>query len=340
MHIIFFLLALFSITKSLICTEKGQCSAVSTNPNYADCVSGLCECSTLGFIGNASVLNKCRCVLPNKVYWDNGLAYCINYDIVVQNDKDNLKEDTQLSIVNTVLKSLIWPTPTTIIYALMTHTPNPIFDLFELDAKGRVDPLGTFSGRDGLVEYFYGPVWTGSTRITKVTFKKLISQDNIVYMNAVYLFENWDQTLQNKLSEYNLTQSGSFTFSENGKIKSTDLIIHNAGAMTTASNPISDPKSEAFIMQTCGIILGAANCTADKDPEGYYTGYPDCIHHFTNVYRGGSFDNLYFDGNTSFCRFFHSLLAIVNPIHCSHSGVTGGHKCVDHPYESYYYQNY
>lgn len=341
MDIMLFLIVLFGINEGLTCTEQGHCNNVSTNPNYVNCVSGQCECSTLGFAGNATATNKCRCILPNKVYRESEIPYCINYDVAVKNNKDNLKEDAQLSTVFAVINSLNWPTPTTIIYALMTGLPHPIFDSFELDAKGRVDPLGTFLGRDGLVEYFYGPVWTGSTRITKVTFKKFISQDNVVYINAVYLFENWDQTLQNKLSEYNLTQSGSFTFSERGKINSTNLIIHNAGAMTVASNPISDPKSQAFIMQTCGIILGAANCTADKDPLGYYTGFPDCIDHFTNIYEGGTFDNLYFNGNTSFCRFFHALLAIVSPgHHCSHSGKTGGGKCINHPYESYYSQEF
>lgn len=49
-YIIFFLLALFSFTESLVCTEQGHCNSVSINPNYVNCISGICECSTLGFI--------------------------------------------------------------------------------------------------------------------------------------------------------------------------------------------------------------------------------------------------------------------------------------------------
>lgn len=343
MYIICLVLALFSITEGLVCSEKGQCSRVSNNPNFVDCVAGQCQCSQLGFIGNASEVNKCRCTLPNKVYWENGITYCINYDDAVRLNKENLQEDRQISIINIVYNSLIWPTPAGIIFSLITGAPNPIFDLFEsgTGVKGRVDPVGTFSNNDGVVEYFYGAVWTGSPRISKITFKKLISQNNIVHVNVVLLFDVYDQTQQNKLFSYNLTQSGSFTFDEIGKISSTDLIIHNLGAATTASNPISDPKSPAFIQQVCGIILGAANCTADKDPEGHYTDFADCINSFTNVYEGGTFDNIYFNGNTSVCRFYHSLLAIARPFqHCSHSGKSGGGKCINHPYQSYYNQDY
>lgn len=340
---IFFLLSLFSITESLVCNAQWQCSSVATDYNYVNCVLGQCQCSTLGFVGNASLSNKCRCILPNKVYWENGLVYCINYNDAVKYNKESTQEDNQLSKINLVYNSLIWPAPAGIIYSLITGTPNPIFDLFETGSgvKGRVDPVGTFSGNDGVVEYFYGAVWTGSPRISKVTFKKFISQNNIVHVNVVLLFDVYDQTQQNKLYSYNLTQSGSFTFDNQGKISSTDLIIHNLGAATTASNPISDPKSPAFIQQVCGIILLVANCTSDKDPSGYYTDFADCMNSFTNVYEGGTFDNIYFNGNTSVCRFYHSLLAIARPDHhCSHAGKSGGGKCINHPYESYYNQNY
>lgn len=340
---IFLLLALFGITESLNCTAQWQCNIVSADYNYVNCVSGVCACSTLGFVGNATLVNKCRCVSPNKVYWENTLSYCLNFNNAVKFEKENLQEDRQLSVIYTVYNSLIWPTPAGIIFSLITGTPNPIFDLFEAGTgvKGRVDPVGTFSGNEGVVEYFYGAVWTGSPRISKVTFKKFLSQGNVVHVNAVLLFDVYDQTQQTKLFSYNLTQSGSFSFDEAGKINSTDLIIHNLGAATTASNPISNPKSPEFIQQVCGIILLVANCTADKDPEGYYNGFPDCINHFTNIYEGGTFDNIYFNGNTSVCRFYHSLLAIARPgQHCSHSGKTGGGKCITHPYSSYYDQNY
>lgn len=343
MHIIVVLLALFSITESLGCTAEWQCNNVSNHSNYVDCVAGQCKCSTLGFVGNATSINKCRCLLPNKVYYDNGIPYCINYANAAKCHNDNLKEDRQMSAVNELYSYLVWPAPPAVIYALNTGTPHPMFDLFVPGdgVKGRVNPVGNFYGRDGVVEYFVGPVWTGSTRISKVTVKKLISQGNLVFVNMVLFFERWDPTLQNKLGEYNLTQSGTFTFNEEGKITSTDLTIPNLGATTDASNPISDPKSPEFIMQVCGIILGAANCTQDKDPQGYYTGYPDCIDKFTNVYEGGTFDNIYFNGNTSVCRFWHSLLAIARPEHhCSHSGKGGGGKCINHPYESYYTEDF
>jgi len=37
----------------------------------------------------------------------------------------------------------------------------------------------------------------------------------------------------------------------------------------------------------------AANCTSDKDPLGYYTDFVDYMNSFTNVYEGGTFDNIW-----------------------------------------------
>eukprot|EP01097_Dermamoeba_algensis_P006559 TRINITY_DN40_c0_g2_i2.p1 TRINITY_DN40_c0_g2~~TRINITY_DN40_c0_g2_i2.p1 ORF type:complete len:318 (+),score=77.06 TRINITY_DN40_c0_g2_i2:189-1142(+) len=59
------------------CTAQWECSEVG-DYNYVKCgSSGTCEClSQQGFIGTAQPSDKCRC--DKSVFWQNGLAYCID----------------------------------------------------------------------------------------------------------------------------------------------------------------------------------------------------------------------------------------------------------------------
>ena len=339
--ILSFLLAiLFSKTESLACSQQWQCnSTVTTDFNYVDCVSGMCQCKTTsGFSGDATVSNKCRCVAPNKVEWANGAPYCIK-----PFDRDALiielaNDAYQLSIVQAVYQSLIYPTPAIIMGALIAGQPVPLEAFIAVNATGRVDPLGQFSDQDGIVEYFYGTVWTGAARISKITFKKLTTQNNIVSVNVVLTFDIYDPPQQNILYSYNLTQTGAFTFNSNKLIQSMDLIIHNLGANSDYTTPAYDQN---VIGQICFLILEVAKCNSTFDPAGYYTSQADCFNHFMNVYQWGSWDNIYFNGNCTICRYFHTLLAIGRPaMHCSHAGKTGGGKCINHNYATYFNEDF
>lgn len=325
---------------SLACTSKTQCLSVSRQLNYVDCdsSSGQCACLNMnGFSGNATPECKCDCVSPSKVFLlDSGSAYCSDIAASVVNANEKLQADYQVAIIKAVYDGLVWPAPRDIMIALITGQPSIIYNYFAENARGRVDPVGTFSTHDGIVEYFYGLTWTGATKITKVQFKKLISQGNIVHSNVVLTFNLYDQTQQHVIFTYNLTQSGSFTFDANKKIASADLIIHNLGEISDKQTP----KGPEFINTLCYLILNVAGCNATFDPQGFYADFPDCVQHF-NQYEWGSMDNVYFNGNTAICRFFHALLAIGRPhVHCSHSGRTGGGKCQKHDYSSYYTVDY
>lgn len=345
LFVVFSLLLFISGTNSLACSSRAQCLPVSERIFFVACVAGQCQClSTNGFSGNATVEGKCMCQSPSKVFMvdnddDEGESrtpYCYSVADALSYKNEKAQEDFQVSIVRAVYNALLWPTPRDIMISLITGQPSIIYNYFADNASGRVDPVGTFSTHDGIVEYFYGLTWTGATKISQVIFKKLISQNNIVHSNVVLTFNLYDQAQQNILFTYNLTQSGSFTFDANKKIKSADLIIHNLGQ-------ISDPqsaKTPEFINTLCYLILNVAGCNASHDPSGYYVDFPDCVQHF-NQYQWGSMDNVYFNGNTSTCRFFHTLLAIGRPsVHCSHAGKTGNAKCVPHDYSSYYTHDY
>lgn len=326
-------IAFFSQTDSLSCTEQYQCRSVATDYNYVNCVSGTCQCSSLGFSGNATISNPCQCPSPNSVYWA-GSPYCIQYSDAVAYKIQQAKNDYQIAVVKSVYQSLIWPTPAFIMGALIAGHPSPISVFIAANATGRVDPLGKFSTQDGIVEYFYGSVYTGTSRISNVTFVKVISQNNIVSIRNILHFDIYDNLQENIIFSYNLLQSGPITFNSNGLIQFVDLIIHNLGANSDAMTPAYSP---AVIGQLCYLIMNVASCNSTYDPLGYYTDMNDCLNHFTNVYQWGSWDNIYFNGNTTTCRYFHTLLAIARPaVHCSHSGKTGGGVCVPHTYANYF----
>lgn len=137
--------------------------------------------------------------------------------------------------------------------------------------------------------------------------------------------------------EYNLTQTTTFIFNADGLVEGAEAIIHNLAhfgdSLTTPK-----PSHPAFIQQTCGILLFSANCTADKDPSGHYTSFEDCVT-FMSGLEFGTWGNL--RSNTVVCRFYHSVLAMVRPgVHCSHSGKTGGGKCIVKDYNDYYTKNF
>ena len=112
-----------------------------------------------------------------------------------------------------VYSSLIWPTPAII----MGELSQGIFDgkisqIFATDAKGRVDPAGEFYNFEGIVEYFYGAVWTGATGVSKIYTKKSVVRDNIVGLRVDIEFDVYDPSQSSIVFSYNMTQTSLFTF--------------------------------------------------------------------------------------------------------------------------------
>jgi hypothetical protein len=329
--------------ESLNCQAQWECQSVTDNYNYANCIQGTCQCLTnLGFGGNATTQNKCNCNSPYTVYWASGQPYCISYSDGSQYKVDLAKSAYQKSVVQTIYTSLIWPTPQILMQLFLAGQPSIVSVLFSETAKGRIDPAGIFTDHDGIFEYFYGFVFSGLSMVKQINFKKLISEGNMVFMSVDIFFENHSPFDPNVITgTSNLTQSGSFIFNEQGLIQSTDLIIHNLGARP--DNFVVD-RDPTFINFTCFLILSPqfGNCNATFDPEGHYTSMQDCINFMSsNSTPWGTWDNLYFGGNSVICRTFHSLLTIARPaVHCKHSGKTGGHVCIDHNYTTYFDQTF
>lgn len=264
------------------------------------------------------------------MYWrEDGDPFCVRLEDAVAYTEEQKHNSLLISKVADVYDSLLGTTPGLIMNALIQGTPSPMSDLFAVNATGRVDPVGEFSGFEGIVEYFYGSVWDGQTQVTKVTFKKLLAQGN-------YVASRVDLTFQSGAPffiQYNLTQTGVFTFNSDNLVQSTELIIHNLGWV---SDPFL-PKSDLVVNFLCYTILVTANCTADKDPLGYYTDMQDCVN-FMNAIEWGSLGQA--RSNSTSCRYYHSTLAVARPVvHCPHAGKTGGSKCIPHVYNDYYLTN-
>jgi len=213
------------------------------------------------------------------------------------------------------------------------QTVGGIWDLVADDAVGRVDPAGDFSTKDGIVEYFYGAVWTPESHVLSVNIQKLIVEGSVVYIDVDIFFNNFD-AMGNLVLAYNLTQTGSFTFNSLNQIQSIDLVIHNLGF---AVNRISANQQEA-ILNVCEVIVFGAGCTSTFDPAGFYTGLGDCLGFMNNI-SFGTWDNL--RTNSVACRTYHAILALARPqVHCPHAGKTGGLKCVDIPYTNLYNEQF
>jgi len=60
----------------LTCTEQWQCASGSEDYNYVKCIAGKCACKD-GFLGTATLGNKCRCQTPKTVSWVNNEAMCV-----------------------------------------------------------------------------------------------------------------------------------------------------------------------------------------------------------------------------------------------------------------------
>jgi len=330
--------------------RDSECSFVSHDVQFVQCVNNLCVCRTdQGFTGDATAASKCTCPSGYSIFYErsgysqddqgddddeHNNPYCVKLTDAVAYAQEQARNLILTTVVSNLYNSLVFPGPLIVMEQLITgQTVGGIWDSVAPDAVGRVDPAGDFSTKDGIVEYFYGAVWTPESHVLSVNLQKLIVEGNTVYVDVDIFFNNFlaDGTL---VLAYNLTQSGSFTFNSANQIQSLDLIIHNLGL---AVNRISADHPDSIVL-FCELIVFGANCTSFFDPTGAYASFDDCVT-FMNSIDFGSWDNL--RSNSVACRSYHAILALARPqVHCPHAGRTGGGVCVDVPYEDLYLEQF
>lgn len=321
-------------TYALQCSEDWQCQSVTENYNYVQCLDGLCECKwNNGFIGLATSDSKCHCPEPRDVHWNSGSPYCLSFQEAVDDQLDKMREQVLADKIVEIYQSTIWPTPTLIIAGLIQGDNSLMENIFSPTASGRVDPVGSYNDFEGIVEYFYGTIWTPSAQVHSIDIRKLAVQGNKASVR-VNLFLNYYDQFGVLTGSGNITQTGIYTFNDNDLVEKTELIIHNLGK---ASNPTTPPGLQT-IGTACYLIMQQAGCGQNEDPDGYYSDFNDCIAYMSGI-EHGDWDRV--PSNTVLCRYYHALLAIARPtVHCSHSGKTGGGKCIDTPYSDYYLKEY
>lgn len=328
------LLALVYSTQALSCTHDYQCQDVSENYNYMKCVNNVCACrSNYGFAGQATPQSKCSCPAPYTVNWKDGQVYCINFQDAVTYQQDKSLEALLGSKLVEVYNALVWPYPQYVIGQLMAGNLQVLSHLFADDAEGRVDPLGTFHGIKGLVEYYFGTAWLGFARVDRVDIRKLVVQGRNATIRVNIHFQQYDfETQTIPLYDYNITHTAVYTFNSNNLVARAEMINHNMAKLNDAFLP----DQGTYAGYVCHIIMNQAGCTQADASAPFYTDFNDCLNFMAQT-KVGSWGNLY--ESSIVCRNYHALLAIADKMHCDHVGPHPT-KCIDSLYSDYYLHDY
>lgn len=325
---------LFSISvNALQCQYQWQCSPVSQDYNYVDCIDGQCECITdRGFGGNATVQNKCACSLSVK--WLDNQIYCLSFANSVAYRLKMERKIKYEGIVKAIYQAKLWPTASTYVPKLKNNVlTGGVFDFFSPTVRSRIDPIGNFTGLKQVVEYLLVPFAGDLSHVTSLEHTEWITENDLVYTKVeqeikVYAFKNGPLVYN-----YTLTESGIWRFDENDKIYSMGLQLH---ALSWATEPLYDNKV-VVILKTCETIVNKCS--------GSITGYTspgDCVNFLTNL-EFGTMD--YLRKDSAVCRHFHSQLVDVDPDHaCPEVGkTTPKYYCYNRTpqdYEDYFDENY
>ncbi|TVY13118.1 hypothetical protein LARI1_G009464, partial [Lachnellula arida] len=212
--------------------------------------------------------------------------------------------------------------------------------LFNVNASGRVDPVGNFTGFDDSTEYFFGlspvPSLPSYTAFTSAPIVSFTSGCASVAASVVYL----DTTVVNP----NATNNGDFVtvlkevafwhFDDDGAVLYYDAWIPNLAEWTSVAQGGLD-FTNSIIQE---VVIAEELCPAIQDrcvgDNQQYANTLDCIAQLS-LKKFGSFDEVWGDDIT--CRTIHVILTQIRPeVHCPHVGPTGGGKCVDVNYTTVY----
>jgi hypothetical protein len=310
---------------------------VSDNLNFVDCVSNVCSCLIQnGFVGDASISNKCQCESPNSVQHENGNPYCYfieSASTIVTRQTAAANCEIYKIKVRKIYDNLISPIPLLILLGQISTN-----DLFSTISQMRISGIGEFPNRLGEIEYLYG--FSAAATVTTVHHNRFICEGNNVMVSPDIQFDVPGSVFGHDI--YNLTQWSIWTFDPILKtVISADATILDVGKVDypiEAQLPGIEQICYLLTMptpQSAGNgIPGAGICPPAFSPSSYYTDLNHCINFMSSI-PFGSFTHA--NSNTTICRFLHATLAIFDPItHCPHTSPLGGHKCIDFPFDYYY----
>jgi hypothetical protein len=328
---LFIALLIFQVAGQVPCNTTLDCEKVAYDPTFVECLNNTCRCiQERGFVGSATRQEKCNC--NGTVQTIDNKTWCANLEAALAWNKEQNRNRILKEKVAGIYTSIVWPSSTTIAAKVAAgNLTGGVFDFFNHNVEGRIDPLGEIHGQDGVVEYFVGQVWTGQTIVYDAYFNKLFTSGNKVFMDVHIMFRMYPYFPDVSVSfDYNLTQTGTFTFGDDDKIILLDLVIRNVDWAVEAWTS----QSLANLQRICYTIVHVAKCDATHDADGYYADMQECMS-FIGMKKWGTWDRIRDD--SALCRQYHSVLAILRPdLHCSHTGKTGGGKCIVKNYRDQY----
>lgn len=336
------LLLFFRETNCIQCGQNGKCpNSVTEHHKYGYChnVTNECLCrEDRGFVGNATPQWPCQCPPELDIFRDSGEPWCTSLKNGVQYQLDKARNDHIISVEMGMYTELIYPRSAEINFNLINGIPDRYLNYFTNDTKGRVSPVGTFSGLALVVEYYVGSTVTGATRIVNVSFNAVGAYNNTGWVSTNLGFHVMNAAQNQTLRSYILTQMGYDRHNENG-IHSADKDILNLNAAVNWVGTLNF-SSPALHLQICTVLITLSQCNATRDPLGYFASIPECTAFMGNRTPGDLGDTL-FRADTVACSYFHMVFTRADPVnHCPHAGKTGGGKCITTPYIQFYSEVY
>jgi len=347
------------------------CLQVTDAASFVACNTTSKKCYCLPtFDGNASPASHCQCPAGKDVYfpsfplgggvfsdstwvpanWGFGDPICIDLDNLLALKAADTKNQQHVSYVMQFFNNTIGTTPAGI---LATGGVPQLQKILAPNVRSRISPAGEFDGFEGVVEYFYGFVASGSLVVTNVNVREVAATGQTVGIKADLWLHNFASAFTNNHPPefWNLTTFAFFTFDQNDQISSIDVSVPNLGVLLDV--PANDTVTRARLIQTTCVMLTTADPTLNGNKPGGFCGalnvfnggsnytaqLQDCIFFYTTQIPWGTRDRN--NANSFSCRQLHSILTPYRPaIHCPHAGRTGGDACIDMPYANYYLQDF
>ncbi|KAJ6451285.1 hypothetical protein C8R45DRAFT_1113619 [Mycena sanguinolenta] len=200
--------------------------------------------------------------------------------------------------------------------------------LFNMNATGRITPVGEFFGFQDSIEYFFGlaPLPTGippNGAITKAT---------TVYLNISTI--NPDNSSGAYITA--LKQTAFWRFDKDGAVLDYEAWIPSLDRFVNLVNGVPDfytpGPMNATILSVCE--QQAQTCVGNNT---VYDSVGDCVQTLSTK-PFGRLDEAW--GDNVVCRTIHVLLTKFRPeVHCPHVGPTGGGKCIDVEYNDVFFND-
>jgi hypothetical protein len=236
---------------------------------------------------------------------------------------------TRVANLHTLYNLLIYPN-----YLPLFQTLEVPPGLFAPDAKGRIAPLGHGDDLYSAIRLFFGLMPTTNLNTSQfytssVNFRTMTEQDPDVAVEVDVTFTPTATGTQLLLTQYQIRETGRFTFDSENRITTFDLSIPYLDTALSYISPSNASVLQGMIQAICS--TAQASCTG---PNQQYATVAACITSLQSL-PAGSWNRV--SSNTVVCRAFDAPFAVINPaVDCPVLGPSGGGQCVDTAYSTYF----